>query len=67
MSIIRQYPIVCPTCRGSGFIKNPDAVFGYTTMLTIICPVCQGSEIVICTETIPENVTGLDSINPAKV
>jgi len=43
----RQYPIVCPSCNGSGWINNPTPVSSSTQ---VICPACNGSKTVIATE-----------------
>jgi len=58
MKTTKQYPIVCPSCRGEGVISNPS--IGLTTNITIICPACNGNKIVICTETIEDHVTTRD-------
>jgi len=58
MKTTKQYPIVCPSCGGSGFISNPS--IGLTTIITIICPACNGAKTVICTETIEDHVTTRD-------
>ena len=55
MKATKQYPIVCPSCRGEGVISNPS--IGLTTNITIICPACNGNKIVICTETIEDHLT----------
>ena len=53
-----QYLIVCPSCRGSGEVPNPD--FGITTSETMImiCPACKGAKVVIATETETETQFG---------
>jgi len=47
--ITEQYPIVCPSCKGSGFIPEPGAL---STSTTRICPACNGSGVVIVTKVI---------------
>jgi DnaJ-class molecular chaperone len=63
MSIIRTYLTGCTWCNATGEIDNPN-FNPYITASTIRipCPVCNGAKTIIVTETIPENVTGLDSI-----
>lgn len=41
------YTIVCPSCRGKGWISNPARQSSSTQ---IICPACNGSKTVIATE-----------------
>jgi DnaJ-class molecular chaperone len=47
--ITEQYPIVCPSCNGSGVIPEP---FGLSTNTTRGCPACNGSGVVIVTKVI---------------
>jgi len=49
---MKQYPIVCPSCVGTGQITTPSKEIHTTNALsTIICPACNGSGTVICTKT----------------
>lgn len=52
---IRRYPIMCPSCNGTGFVKNND--FGVTPLTTsstsVICPACNGSKTIIVEESTP--------------
>ena len=45
---IRNYTIVCPSCRGSGYIDNPSKV---SSSATIVCPACNGSKVVLVAES----------------
>jgi len=45
---MRTYPIVCPSCKGNGWINQPEGIHSSTTR---ICPACSGSKIVMVTET----------------
>ena len=45
----KTYPIVCPSCRGMGYINNPELV---TSVATIICPACNGSKVVTVIEEV---------------
>lgn len=49
MKITKQYPDICKTCNGSGFIKNPQQAT--TTNYTVTCPACGGNKTVIVIET----------------
>ena len=47
---MKQYPIVCPSCSGTGKLPqqgHPDI----TAPITMVCPACNGTGSVICTET----------------
>ena len=39
------YPIVCPSCNGSGSINNPCPV---SSSSRIVCPACNGGKTVMC-------------------
>jgi len=41
---MKTYLIVCPSCKGRGYINNPQPVSSSTQ---IVCPACNGSKIVI--------------------
>jgi len=56
MKTTKQYPIVCPSCKGSGFISSVQTISTFTSV-TEICPACNGNKTVICTETIEDHVT----------
>lgn len=45
---MKSYPIVCPSCKGTGFIPNADID---STAATRSCPACQGKGWVVCNET----------------
>jgi len=51
MKTTKQYPIVCPSCGGSGYYS----IWNGYCQETTICPACQGAKIVICTETIEDD------------
>ena len=45
---MKTYPIVCPSCQGSGFIYTR----GFDTYNTsAICPACKGQKTVICNDS----------------
>jgi Zn finger protein HypA/HybF involved in hydrogenase expression len=47
-----SYRIVCPSCQGLGYIRNPGFNASITASgLTVICPACEGTKVVIVTET----------------
>ena len=46
-TVIKSYPIVCPSCGGRGYISNPENM---TTEATIPCPACEGKKTVIVNE-----------------
>lgn len=48
---MKQYPIICPSCKGNGMIKNPSLSQSTASPFTIPCPACNGSGSVICQET----------------
>jgi DnaJ-class molecular chaperone len=49
---MKQYKIVCPSCQGSGSIRNPDFNPNLTSStLSVVCPACEGTKVVIVTET----------------
>ena len=55
----RTYPIVCPSCNGTGYINKTTGVSSATQE---ICPACNGQKVVICTEDDKEggdNVTDI--------
>lgn len=57
-----QYPIVCPSCKGLGRIRNP--IFELTTEGELtLCPACKGERTVIAIETESETQFGTFS-NP---
>lgn len=45
---MKSYPIVCPSCKGLGYIINPQS---YSSSTTIICPACDGTKVVTVNET----------------
>ena len=45
---MKSYPIVCPSCSGSGVINNPMQL---DSSPTIICPACNGTKVVIVNVT----------------
>lgn len=49
----KKYPIICPSCGGSGINQQITGVFSTIPA----CPACQGSGIVIATETIDDRET----------
>ena len=53
---MRTYPITCPSCNGSGYIRNPELgmIGGTSCVLTVSCPACGGNKWVICSETEPK-------------
>jgi len=51
----RTYADLCKTCKGKGFIGNPNFnPYVTSSVTTIPCPVCGGSKIITVTETIEE-------------
>jgi hypothetical protein len=42
---MKTYPIVCPSCKGAGYIDSPYRVSGSAVET---CPACNGSKIIIC-------------------
>ena len=47
---MRTYPIICPSCIGSGTIINPDLNRSTSAVLTVNCPACGGNKWVMCNE-----------------
>lgn len=47
-TITRNYIIVCPSCKGLGYIENPLLV---CTETTIRCSACKGQKTVMVEET----------------
>lgn len=45
---MRSYPIICPSCNGTGWIAS--TVY-YTYNTQDICPACNGNKYVMCTDT----------------
>lgn len=43
----RTYPIICPSCQGTGRVPNP---YPLDSNAFCICPACQGRKSVIVTE-----------------
>jgi DnaJ-class molecular chaperone len=56
----RQYPIICPSCGGSGLIPTQ----GTSADVTQMCPACKGEKTVICTETIDDWLEQIKKIIP---
>ena len=46
--VVRNYTIVCPSCRGAGWIDNPVKV---SSSATITCPACNGNKTVLVAES----------------
>ncbi len=44
---MKNYPIVCPSCNGTGYISE---TAGLTSNTQKACPACQGTGVVICHE-----------------
>lgn len=42
---MKSYPIVCPSCKGTGLI-SPGTATSDSSMIT--CPACKGTKIVTC-------------------
>jgi DnaJ-class molecular chaperone len=49
---VRNYVIVCPSCKGAGYIDNPHKV---SSQATIVCLACYGSKTVLVTESEDSN------------
>jgi len=50
--MVRQYKILCPTCKGAGRISQVDA---FSTTATIACPPCAGTGVVVATEILGDS------------
>lgn len=55
---MKKYPIVCPSCRGTGWIQKI-ALSGFTGNLDTVCPACKGSGVVSCEDNGDEKKEGI--------
>jgi DnaJ-class molecular chaperone len=64
---MKQYPIICPSCKGAKMIDNPDPMAFplMTTQTRINCPACKGTGTVICTD-FTQNTTTTQASMPYK-
>jgi DnaJ-class molecular chaperone len=51
MKKIKMYPIVCPSCKGKGFIPNKSDM---SSNAKETCPACNGAKTITCTEEIDD-------------
>lgn len=54
---MKTYPIVCPSCQGSGIVRQP-TLYSTSSALYMTCPACGGNKWVMCSETEAEKVMG---------
>ena len=44
---MKQYPIMCPSCKGTGWVSS----LNYSSNAQRECPACGGTKIVMVTDT----------------
>lgn len=48
---MRTYPIICPSCQGTGIVRQPVLSTVTTSALDMTCPACGGNKTVMCSDT----------------
>ena len=62
----RSYPIICPSCRGLGYVSNPEFDGHTSTSINMICLACNGYKTVMVNEIIDDSPKGTIEIAKAE-